>query len=73
MSAPTEAGRRRRTPGAGKAAGCMQTSLSTLTLEVYYRYLPLFKYPPNSWAASNMARMFSGGTLAWMLWIWLNT
>ena len=30
-------------------------------------------YPPNSYAASNMARMFSGGTLAWMLWTWLKT
>ena len=30
-------------------------------------------YDPYSYAASNMARMFSGGTLAWMLWTWLKT
>ncbi len=42
MSVPTVAGRRRRTFGGG-AGRVMQTSLSALTLEIYYRYLPLFK------------------------------
>ena len=29
--------------------------------------------PPNSYAASSMAMMFSAGTFGWMLWTWLKT
>ena len=41
--APTAVGIPPATPGAGRAAALMTTASPCLTLEVYYRYLPLFK------------------------------
>ena len=34
---------------------------------------PPSPYRPNSYAASNIARTFSGVTFAWILWTWLKT
>ena len=54
-SVPTEAGRRRRTPGAGAAAASCRPASRRLTLEIYYRYLPLFKADADDagyWAAT---------------------